>query len=220
MPLTIFVDRIDYLLEQIVALSQGIVNLLVPTTSPGVAVGGLSLTLPLCGHGRARDLLLDLESLTHLLAVLGGGEPVAFRSEVLADGTIRGEKTLHVPWGCKPLHPPLSLAGRLMRVFRTIVEVAVLAMFHTREILPLRSRRALHRSCPVTTAKSRYRRAVSLHAGAVAQFPTIGCRLRFSVSPCRTRRASRSTAYTTALPSGLVSMPKMRCEPSCFTKRK
>jgi hypothetical protein len=91
-------------------------------------VGGLSLTPPLRGHGRAHDLLPNLESLTHLLAVLGGGEPVAFRSEVLADGTIRGEKTLRVPWGFTPLHPLLSLAGRLMRVFRTIVEGAGLAM--------------------------------------------------------------------------------------------
>jgi hypothetical protein len=194
--------------------------LLVPTTSPGAAMGGLCLTPPLHGHGRAHDLLPDLESLTHLLAVLGGGEPVAFRSEVLADGIRRGEKTLRVLWGFTPLYPPLSPAGRLMRVFRTIVEVAVLAMFHAREILPLRSPRALHRSCPVTTAKSCYRRAVSLHAGDVAQCRTRGCRLRFSVSPCRTRRASRSTSCTTPLLSGLVSMPKMRCEPSCFTKRR
>jgi hypothetical protein len=72
---------------------------------------------PLRGHGHARDLLPDLESLTHLLGVLGGGEPVSFRSEVLADGTIHGEKTLRVPWGFRPLHPPLSLVRRLMRVF-------------------------------------------------------------------------------------------------------
>jgi hypothetical protein len=122
MPLTIFVDQIDDLLAQIVALSQDIVNLLVSTISPGVAVGGMSLTLPLRSYGRARDLLSDLESLTHLLAVHGGGEPVAFRSEVLADGTILREETLRVPWGFKPLHPPLSLAGRLLRVFRRIVE--------------------------------------------------------------------------------------------------
>jgi hypothetical protein len=72
------------------------INLLVPMPSPGVAVGGLSLTLSLRGHGRARDWLPDLKSLTPLLEVFGGGEPVAFRSEVLADGTIREEKTLRV----------------------------------------------------------------------------------------------------------------------------
>jgi hypothetical protein len=75
---------------------NGMVNLLVPTTSPGVAVGGLSLTLSLRGHGRARDWLPDLKSLTPLLEVFGGGEPVAFRSEVLSNGTIREEKTLRV----------------------------------------------------------------------------------------------------------------------------
>jgi hypothetical protein len=71
-----------------------------------------------------------------------------------------------------------------------------------------------------TTSKSCYRHAVSPHARDVAQFRTRGCRRRFSASRCRTRRTSRSTSYTTLLPSGLVSMPKIRCEPSCFTKRR
>jgi hypothetical protein len=46
MPLTIFLDRRDDLLEQLVALSRDILNLWLPTTSPGVAVGGLCLTRP------------------------------------------------------------------------------------------------------------------------------------------------------------------------------
>jgi hypothetical protein len=96
MPLTIFLDRRDDLLEQLVALLRDVINLWLPTTSSGIAVGELCLTLPLRGHGHARDLLPDLEALTHPLGVLGGGEPVSFRSEVLADGTIHGEKTLCV----------------------------------------------------------------------------------------------------------------------------
>ena len=75
---------------------KGIVNLLVQTPSPGGAVGGLSLALPLRSHGRTRDLQPALESVSHLLAILGDGESVAFRSEVLSDGTIRGEETLRV----------------------------------------------------------------------------------------------------------------------------
>jgi hypothetical protein len=61
---------------------KGIVNLLVQTPSPGGEVGGLSLALPLRSHGRARDLLPALESVSHLLAILGGGEEVvAFATE-------------------------------------------------------------------------------------------------------------------------------------------
>jgi hypothetical protein len=55
---------------------KGIVNLLVQTPSLGGEVGGLSLALPLRSHDRARDLLPALESVSHLLAILGGGEPV------------------------------------------------------------------------------------------------------------------------------------------------
>jgi hypothetical protein len=64
--------------------------------SPSVAVGRLFLVLALCGHGRARDLLPNLELLGHDVAMLGGGEPVAPRSEVFGNGTIRGEETLHM----------------------------------------------------------------------------------------------------------------------------
>jgi hypothetical protein len=57
-------------------------------------VGRLPRALPLRGHRRTRDLLPDLESVGHLLAVLGGGESVAFRAEVLGDRPIRGEESL------------------------------------------------------------------------------------------------------------------------------
>jgi hypothetical protein len=77
------------------------------------------------------------------LAIFESGEPVASQSEVLADGTIGGEKLLGVPGGFKPLHPPLALAGRLMGVFGTIVQVPVRAMFDTREHLSLRGTVAL-----------------------------------------------------------------------------
>jgi hypothetical protein len=105
---------------------------------PGVGVGGQSPSLPLHGYGRIRDLPPDRGALRHLSAILGRGEPVVSRTAVLSDGTIPGEKALGVSCGFKPLHPPLSLVARLMRVFRTPVEVAVRAMFHTREIFPFR----------------------------------------------------------------------------------
>ena len=89
--------------------------------------------MPLRSHGRARDLLLAPESVSHLLAILGGGEPVASRSEVLSDGTISGEEMLRVTRRFKPWYAPLPMAGRSVGVLRTIVEIPVLAMFHTGE---------------------------------------------------------------------------------------
>jgi hypothetical protein len=53
------------------------------------------------------------------------------RSEVLADGTIRGEKLLGVPSRLNPIHAPLSLANRFMGVFGMTVQVPVLVMFDT-----------------------------------------------------------------------------------------
>jgi hypothetical protein len=61
------------------------------------------------------------------------------RSKVLGDETICGEESLGLPWGFEPLHAPFPLARGLVRVFRAVVEIAMLAMFHTRENLPLRS---------------------------------------------------------------------------------
>jgi hypothetical protein len=75
-------------------------------------VEGLSLALPLCDHGSARDLLPDLEFLGHLLAIPGGGEAVASRSEVLGDGPMRGQKALRMSRRLESLHAPFALAGQ------------------------------------------------------------------------------------------------------------
>ena len=56
------------------------------------------------------------------------------RTEVLGDGAIGGEEALGMARGLEALHAPLPLAGRLMGVLRTVVEIAVLAMFHTGQI--------------------------------------------------------------------------------------
>jgi hypothetical protein len=91
----------------------------------------------LCGRSQPRDFPPDLESLTHLLAILGGREPVAPRSEVLGDGAISGKEALGVSWGFEFTHASFSLPGRLVRIFRTIIEVAVLPMFDTGQDLAL-----------------------------------------------------------------------------------
>jgi hypothetical protein len=59
------------------------------------------------------------------------------RLEVLREGTIRREEALGVTRGFEPLQAPLSLAGGLMGMFRTVVEVAVLAMFDAGQEFPL-----------------------------------------------------------------------------------
>ena len=60
------------------------------------------------------------------------------RPEVLDNRTIGGEKPLRVSWELEALHVPLPLAGRLVRVLRAVVEVAMLAMFHSGEHFSLR----------------------------------------------------------------------------------
>ena len=55
----------------------------------------------------------------------------------MRDRAIRREKPLGVARGLKALHAPLPLAGRLMRVLRTVVEIPVLPMFRAWKNLAL-----------------------------------------------------------------------------------
>ena len=59
------------------------------------------------------------------------------RTEMLEDRAIGGEKPLRVARGLEPLHMALPVAGRLVGVLRTIIEIPVLAMFHSRKNLVL-----------------------------------------------------------------------------------
>jgi hypothetical protein len=116
---------------------QSVVNLLPIdriNESEGARRPGSSV---LCGGGKAREVLPDVESLPQLLTVFGGGEKVTSQAEVLRDGTIGGEEALGMPGGLEPLHAPLPLAGGLVAVFGAIVEIAMLAMFHPRQEFPL-----------------------------------------------------------------------------------
>jgi hypothetical protein len=92
----------------------------------------------LCGRSQARDFPPVLESLTHLLAIHCGREPVAPRSEVLGEGTIGRKKALGVSWRFELLHASFPLTRGLVRIFRPITEVAMLSMFHTGQDLALR----------------------------------------------------------------------------------
>src|SRR5258706_11750871 len=58
-------------------------------------------------------------------------------TEMLGDRTMGGEESLSVPRGLEPLHTPLPLTCRLVGVLRAIIEIAVLAMFHSWKDLAL-----------------------------------------------------------------------------------
>ena len=63
--------------------------------------------------------------------------------EVLQDGTIGGEEPLGMTRGLEPLHAPLALAGRLVGVLCSIIQIPMLPMFHSWKDLALGSPIAL-----------------------------------------------------------------------------
>jgi len=60
------------------------------------------------------------------------------QAEVLHNRTISGEEPLSVPGRLEALHASFQLAGGLMGIFRPIVEVPALSMFHPRQNISLR----------------------------------------------------------------------------------
>jgi hypothetical protein len=62
-----------------------------------------------------------VESFLHLVTVCGGGHLTPSWTEVLGNGTIRGQEALGVPGGLEPLHPPFPLARGLMGVLSAVI---------------------------------------------------------------------------------------------------
>jgi hypothetical protein len=79
--------------------------------------------------------LPDLESSPQLLSVGGCDKPMPPQTEMLGDRAIGREKALSVAGGLEPLPPALPLPGWLVGVLRTIIQIAMLAMFHPGEDL-------------------------------------------------------------------------------------
>jgi hypothetical protein len=50
--------------------------------------------------------------------------------------TVRGTEPLSLPWRLDTSHPPFRLPHRLLGVSCTVIEMAVLAVFHPRENVP------------------------------------------------------------------------------------
>ena len=61
------------------------------------------------------------------------------RTEMLGDGPVGRKEPLRLARGFEPLHAPLPLPGGLVRILRSIIEIAMLAMFHARENCALSS---------------------------------------------------------------------------------
>jgi hypothetical protein len=78
-----------------------------------------------------------LESLPSLSTIGRRSKPMPTRTKVLRDGPIGGEEALDLAREFEPLHVSLALAGRLVRVFCTVVEIPVLAMFDSWKNLAL-----------------------------------------------------------------------------------
>jgi hypothetical protein len=89
-------------------------------------------------RGKGGDFLPGIESVSHFLSVSQGRKPMPSRAEVLGDETIGRRELLGVSRRLKPLHVPLPLAGGLVGVFRTVVEIAVLPTPDTGQEFPLR----------------------------------------------------------------------------------
>jgi hypothetical protein len=53
--------------------------------------------------------------------------------EVLGNGTIGGEEPLRVSGRLEALHAPIALAGGLIRGFRVVIQLTVLAVFYARQ---------------------------------------------------------------------------------------
>jgi hypothetical protein len=56
---------------------------------------------------------------------------------MLSDRAICRKETLGMTCGFEPRHPPFPLAGGLVGVFRTIIQIPRLPVFDTRQHLPL-----------------------------------------------------------------------------------
>jgi hypothetical protein len=95
------------------------------------------MVLCLRGGFCSGDLPPDMPSVCHLLAIVSRPEPMTSGTEVGQDRPMCREEALRVPRRLESAHRPFPLAGRLVGIFRAVVEVSMLSMFHARQDLSL-----------------------------------------------------------------------------------
>ena len=105
------------------------------------------MVLCLRGGFCSGDLPPDMPSVCHLLAIVSRPEPVTSGTEVGQDRPMCREEALRVPRRLESAHRPFPLAGRLVGIFRAVVEVSMLSVFHARQDLPLGGLVALELVC-------------------------------------------------------------------------
>jgi hypothetical protein len=63
---------------------------------------------------------------------VSGGVGVSGTTEEVSNQIVNGEKSLGLTCGFEALHDPLTASGRLMAIFRPIVQASVLSMLHAK----------------------------------------------------------------------------------------
>ncbi len=94
---------------------------------------------PLRCQLRPRYLAPDLESSCAFLPVGHRLQAMAARTAMVSNQAMGGEKALGMAGGFEATHGPFSLASRLVRILRPIVQPSMLAMLDTRQYLTLGS---------------------------------------------------------------------------------
>jgi hypothetical protein len=79
---------------------------------------------------RACNVSPTLEAISHLVAIRRRGQQMPPGPNVLGNGSIRRQKTLGMAGRFEPLHAPLALTRRPMRVLTPIVGRTTLAMLY------------------------------------------------------------------------------------------
>ena len=74
----------------------------------------------------------------HVLTVGRGRTLMPSEADVWSDGAVRCKESLGVPCRRQSWPPPFPLAGRLVGVFRAVRQIAMRAVLHARQEVPLR----------------------------------------------------------------------------------
>jgi hypothetical protein len=146
---------------------------------------GAALVRELGGQTGAGDLGPSLEGLGTGGAVLAGGDVVSAEVEEVGNGGVDRDEALNVAGRLEPFHLAFSSAGRLVGVFRPVVEPFVLAVLD--ESIKI---------CGVTWPALR-KAVLSVFgaSGASARLmPTRGCIRRRRSGPAARLRAERGSS--------------------------
>jgi len=114
------------------------------TVVPVTIVARVRAVAPGRGHCQLEEALRDQDGSKTgrrqecCPAQVMAGVPAAARAAVAGDRPVGGREALGVPGALEPAHPPLPLAGRLVRVLGPVVQASGLPVLDAREHRPFR----------------------------------------------------------------------------------